>query len=92
MGRSSSAHNRAVTAGKDSDRTPHRLPKHVVTEARFSGNGNERSTETGRQRQLRALLVSLEIGVRLDFHRFHADAGLGVRRAKGARSKDVKLK
>ena len=64
----------------------------AVTEAPFSGNGNERSTETGRQRQLRALLVSLEIGVRLDFHRFHADAGLGVRRAKGARSKDVKLK
>jgi len=48
-----------------------------ITEAPFSGNGDERSTKTARQRQLRARLASLEIWVRLDFHHFHAAAGLG---------------
>ena len=62
-----------MTARKDSDHTPHRIPKHISRsetrgtrrsnvgngEAPFSGNGNGRSTETARQRQRRAPLVSL---------------------------------
>jgi len=56
-----------VTARKDSDHTPNRIPKHIarsqtcvlVTEAPFSETATERSTETARRRQLRARLVSL---------------------------------
>jgi len=50
-----------VIARKDSDHAPHRIPKHISRPQRHHSweTAIERSTETARQRQLRARLVSL---------------------------------